>query len=528
MAAADMRRRIVRFWPWLAGIALLLAGMYLFLPGLTQGDQVPFLTAAIERGAVATSIAATGTLQAVLTVQVGSQVTGRIQSLHADFNSIVKEGQIIARIDPATFDAALVRSRADLEDARAGVTTARADLLNQNANLEAVRAAALDAERVFERNKELSDEGISSTRDLEAAEAARNETAGRLKQAAAQVESSTAAIAQAQARVKQAEAQVRLAEVNLNYTVITSPTDGVVVSRNVDVGQTVAASLSAPTLFVIAHDLTHMQVVANVDEADIGHIGPESDVTFTVDSFPGEGFQGVIDQFRLNPVVTQNVVTYSVIVNVDNPELKLRPGMTANATFTVAEAGDALRLPNAALRFWPADVPRSRERELIEQAKHDAGAGPEATPAAGSPDEGRRAAPEAAAADAQPAGDRRARAPKADGAPQGERSAQAGANGATSPISSVEGVLRFPRIHRARWKPRVVWVTGAAGKPEPRVVRVGITDGSVSELQEGVLAEGDMVITGATTMAAQEGRPNNPFNPMGPRGAPPRRPSSGR
>ena len=158
----------------------------------------------------------------------------------------------------------------------------------------------------------------------------------RHKQAQAQVASAEAAIEQAGARVKQAEAQVKLSEVNLDYTVITSPVDGVVVSRNVDVGQTVAASLQAPTLFVIANDLTRMQVMANVDEADIGHIGPDAKVVFTVDSFPGEFFRGSIDQIRLNPVVTQNVVTYSVIVNVANPELKLRPGMTANTTFTLS------------------------------------------------------------------------------------------------------------------------------------------------------------------------------------------------
>ncbi len=508
-----MKRALSRLWPWLTAVALLLVGTYLFLPGLTQGNQSPFLTAAIERGAVRTSIAATGTLQAVLTVQVGSQVTGRIQSLHADFNSIVKQGQVIGRIDPATFDAALIRARADLEDARAGVATARAALTNQNANLEAVRASATDAERVFRRSQELSAEGIASARELEAAEAAHREAEGRLKQAMAQVDSAVAAIEQAQARVKQAEAQVRLAEVNLNYTVITSPTDGVVVSRNVDVGQTVAASLSAPTLFVIAHDLTRMQVVANVDEADIGHIGAESGISFTVDSFPGEIFQGAIDQIRLNPVVTQNVVTYSVIVNVDNPELKLRPGMTANATFMVAEAGDTLRLPNAALRYWPADVPRAREQELLAGARGPSGVtGPDAA----------RGRPQADGA----AGHRQDGAP----APGGETRSggRAAADAPSSPLDSVEGVLRFPQVHRARWKPRVVWVVGGAGKPEPRVVHVGITDGSASELEEGVLEMGDLVITGASTMAAQENRPNNPFNTMGARGAPPRRPGGGR
>ena len=356
-----------RWMLWTLGVLVLAVVSYLFLRPAAAGADA-WTTAVVERGDLKTSISATGTLQAVLTVQVGSQVTGRIQSLHADFNSIVKRGQVIGRIDPATFDAALVRAQADLEDARAGLVTARAALSNQRANLEAAAASLTETGQIHQRTSELARQGVASERDLEASEAGSQTALARHKQAEAQVESALAAIEQAAARVKQAAAQVKLSEVNLNYTVISSPVDGVVVSRNVDVGQTVAASLQAPTLFVIANDLTRMQVMASVDEADIGHIGPEATVVFTVDSFPGEFFRGSIDQIRLNPVITQNVVTYSVIVNVDNPELKLRPGMTANTTFTVAEAKNAVKLPNAALRFWPADIPRERERELLAGA----------------------------------------------------------------------------------------------------------------------------------------------------------------
>jgi len=254
----------------------------------------------------------------------------------------------------------------------------------------------------------------------------------------------------------------------------------VVVSRSVDVGQTVAASLQAPTLFVIANDLTAMQVVANVDEADIGQIGPDASVVFTVDSFPGETFQGQIDQIRLNPLVTQNVVTYSVIVNVPNPDLKLRPGMTANTTFTIAESDDALRLPNAALRFWPASEPREKERSLIaeftmKQADHRGPGG------------------------------------------HGEASASASQDG---PAAQADGdVLRFPKVRRAPWHPRVVWISDGAGAPEPRVVRVGITDGTSSQIKEGDLPEGSFVITGTLETAASAQRPAtpNPFNPLGAR-----------
>jgi len=472
-----------RAWLYILGAVALVAVGYLFLRPASAGADT-YITAAVERGRIRTSISATGTLQAVLTVQVGSQVTGRIQSLHADFNSLVRSGQVIARIDPATFEAALIRARADREDAYAGIATARAGLINQQASLEASVVSREDAARLHRRSQELAKEGIASQRDLEASEVALHEAEARHKQAVAQVESATAGIEQARARVKQAEAQVKLAEVNLNYTVIASPVDGVVVSRNVDVGQTVAASLQAPTLFVIANDLTRMQVVANVDEADIGHVGPQAEVSFTVDSFPGEQFTGTIDQIRLNPTVTQNVVTYSVIVAVANPDLKLRPGMTANTTFTIAEVEDALRLPNAALRFWPEEVPRDSERDLIASAFK----GAENVPADGVPDQ-------------------------AAGSPVGEArrsSLPAGRQDAAPPVAGAAETLRFPQLKKVRYRPRVIWVK-ADGGAQPRVIHVGITDGSASEVRPGDLNDGDLVIIGTSQMASSEPRPNNPF-----------------
>ncbi len=459
-----------RGW-WVLGIGggafAVVTSLALIPAGLGRPDA--WITGTVDRGSIRTSVAASGTLQALLTVQVGSQVTGRIRSLHADFNSLVRQGQVIARIDPATYDAALVRAQADLEDAVAGVATARAALGNQVASKEGARVTLDDAKRVHARNLELSRDGVVSERDLEASQAAESEAVARLKQADAQVESATAAIEQAQARVKQARAEVQLARVNLDYTVITSPVGGVVVSRSVDVGQTVSASLQAPTLFVIANDLTRMQVVANVDEADIGQVGPSSKVSFTVDSFPGEVFEGHIDQIRLNPLVTQNVVTYSVIVSVSNPQLKLRPGMTASTTFTIAEADEALRLPNAALRFWPPDVPRDTEREMLQAAMK--------------PDE-----PEPSS-----------RAMHGEAAADGN------------------GVLSFPQTRMARWRPRVVWLKPDHGTPEPKVVRVGITDGMVSEVMAEDLAEGATVITGLSETGQTSSPAANPFNPMGAR-----------
>jgi HlyD family secretion protein len=282
-------------------------------------------SAKVDRGRIVAKVTATGTLSAIVTVQVGSQVSGRIAALYADFNSPVKKGQLIAKIDPALFQAA--------------VEQARANLVAAQGNLAKAKAQAVDAERQYVRNKALAERKLIAVADLDTAQS--NSDAAQ-----AQVDASAGAVGQARAALHQAE-------VNLAYTDILSPTNGVVISRNVDVGQTVAASLQAPTVFVIAEDLAKMQVDTSVAEADVGRLRAGMTATFTVDAYPSEAFQGTVRQIRNAPQTVQNVVTYDAVIDVGNPDLKLKPGMTANVTFVYAQKDDVVRLPNAALRFRP-------------------------------------------------------------------------------------------------------------------------------------------------------------------------------
>jgi HlyD family secretion protein len=290
-----------------------------------SATPVHYETAAVDRGNIDAKVTATGTVSAIVMVQVGSQVSGRIEKLFVDFSSPVRKGQVVATIDPALFKAAEEQ--------------ARANCLAAQGALEKVRAAKVQADRQFVRVRELQREGLASLSDLDVAEAA--SWAAR-----ADVDSATATIVQARATLDQAA-------LNLGYTTIVSPIDGIVISRNVDVGQTVAAALQAPTLFTIAQDLTKMQVDTNVAEADVGKLREGMDVTFTVDAYPNRPFPGRVRQVRDAATTVQNVVTYDAVIDFDNAQRLLKPGMTASVTFVYAERGDVLRLPNAALRFKP-------------------------------------------------------------------------------------------------------------------------------------------------------------------------------
>lgn len=282
-------------------------------------------TAPITRGDLVDRVGATGTLQAVTTVQVGTQVSGTIQSLYADFNSLVRKGQVLARLDPSLF--------------QTQIEQARANLLRSQADVDRLRVALEDAQTKLTRAKELSARQLLPRSDLDAAEVA-------VRSADAQLKSSQAQVVQAQAALNQNQ-------VSLDHTVITAPIDGLVISRNVDVGQTVAASMQAPTLFILAADLAKMQVVANLDESDVGRIRPGQTVTFRVDAYPSEEFRGSVSQVRLQPIVQQNVVTYATVIDVPNPDLRLKPGMTANVNVEIARRANVLRVSNTALRFRP-------------------------------------------------------------------------------------------------------------------------------------------------------------------------------
>ena len=303
--------------------------------------EIQVTTTPLSRGDIVDTVGATGTLQAVTTVQVGSQVSGNIQWLGADFNSIVKKGQVIARLDPSLFDAQLNQVRANLEQARANLTKARSEL-------DRSRVQLTDAQQKFARAKELAAQQLLPASELDAAKIA-------VDSATASLASQQATVVQVQAAVTQSVASLNQSQVNRDHTVILAPIDGIVTQRSVDVGQTVAASMSAPTLFIIAADLTEMQVNANIDEADVGRIRPGQQVSFRVDAYPTDNFIGTVTQIRLQPVVVQNVTTYGTVITVPNRELKLKPGMTANVKIEIAKRTNALRIPNAALRFRPTN-----------------------------------------------------------------------------------------------------------------------------------------------------------------------------
>ena len=510
----------------LIGSGLAVLGLAAFYFWGNQSSSAQYMTAKVERGNLRNTVTATGTLQAVTTVQVGSQVSGTIAALYADYNSMVKKGQVIAQLDPSLTKAQVDQARANLQQAQAGLQQARAAVVNslagvndaqaravaakstaQNnqagvsgsqANLAVLKAQQDDALSYLKQQESLVKSGVVPQREYDVALTAYKSATSRYDQAAAQlsqavlseqsafgagiaqstaqvqqsqaqVQQSQAQVQQAQAQVRQTEAALRLAEVNLAHTTITSPIDGIVVSRNVDVGQTVAASLSAPTLFTIAQDLTLMQVIANIDQADIGLVEQAKSVKFSVDAFPGKDFDGQIQQMRLNPQNVQNVVTYNVVIDVSNPEQKLKPGMTANLTITIDERNNVLKVPNAALRFIPQGA-------TGQQSGNATGAG-------NSNGQARR---------------------------QQQSSSQQG-NG---------GEVRFapPTAPVLAGQTRVVWVLGQDGKPQSRRIKVGLTDGVSTEVVEGNLQEGEMVVTGQTISSASAAQSPTPASPLG--GAP--------
>ncbi len=303
-------------------LVIVAIGSYFFYK---RTPEVSYKTAKIERGTIVSTVAATGNLSAVTTVQVGTQVSGTIQKLYADFNSNVKKGQAIAEIDPSLFNASVEQSHGNF--------------LSAEANLLKAKVTLADAERTLGRNKKLLADGIISQGDYDITETA--------------LQSAKASVKAAEGGLTQSRGSLMQAKTNLRYSIIRSPVDGVVISRAIDIGQTVAASFQTPTLFTIAKDLTKMQIEVSVDEADISRIVLDQNASFTVDSYPELTFHGKVVQIRSAPVITQNVVTYVVVVNVDNSDLKLKPGMTANVSVEVARKDDALKLPPAALRFKP-------------------------------------------------------------------------------------------------------------------------------------------------------------------------------
>src|SRR6516225_10148804 len=338
---------------WIIGGAALIVVAAAVFFGLSRSAETQHFTAKAERGDINDVVEATGTINAVITVQVGSQVSGTIAKLNADFNSRVHKGDVVALIDPALFKGSLLQATADMENAKANLLAARA-------NLEKARAGFVQTKADYDRTEGLFSGGILSQQQLDLAKA-------NYDSANAAVNAAEANVTQAAAQVSQKEAAVTVAQTNLEYTVIRSPIDGTVVARNVDVGQTVAASLQAPTIFTIAQDLAKMWVYAKTDESDVDNIKVGKTVTFKVDALPKGTFQGVVSQVRMNPTMVQSVVTYDTIIEFANPDLKLFPGMTAYVTIPVAAVQNVLKVPNTALRYKP---PMTDEEILAEYQKY--------------------------------------------------------------------------------------------------------------------------------------------------------------
>jgi HlyD family secretion protein len=543
-----MRRKLLLTAVLLLLVASALAGYVYY-----YGRQPPpsYLTARIERGRIATTVNATGTVNAVITVQVGSQVSGIIEKLFVDFNSPVKEGQIIAQIDPASFEArvsqaranvasagaAVQVARANVDNSKATIETARANIESAKANVEKVKVGLTDARRTLERNKELIRQALIAQSDLDAVQTASDSAVSQLKQAESQQEASVgqlksataqARLAEAQyaaalAQVEQAKAALQAAELDLQHTTILAPVNGIVVSRNVDVGQTVAASLQAPTLFLIAQDLTQMQVDTNVSEADIGRISMGQTATFTVDAFPNAPFTGKVVQVRNAPITVQNVVTYDAVVQVANSDMKLKPGMTANVSFLIAERSGALKVPNAALRFQPDGAGQdSAGQDAGAQDGRGAGGGDRTqaiqqrlTQALSLSSEQQARLSEILQNTRQQMVRLREQEPSEEGRRGRAREVQAQTraqirNMLTDPQrQQYDELLKNSDRQRdgatAQGRPGRVWIRNADGTAEPLPLTLGIADDSFTEVLSGDLREGQEVITGLLAVARRPG-----------------------
>jgi HlyD family secretion protein len=397
----------------LAVVAIgLTIGGYVFFNG-ERKTPVRYRTAEVERGSVISVVSATGTINPVVSVQVGTQVSGMVKSLHADFNTRVKAGDTVAVIDPEPFKARREQAASNLEMARSSVARAKAEVAQRK--------------RERDRVQSLVEQQFVSQNDVDVA--------------LTNYESAEAQLRVVEAQVRQAEATLHVADLELKHTVIRSPVDGIVVARNVEVGQTVAASFATPNLFLIALDLTKMQVDTNVSESDIGGMTEGKDAIFTVDAYPGVQFSGTIRQVRLAPINVQNVVTYNVVVAVDNRELRLKPGMTANVSIVVTRRDQVLKIPNAALRFVPPQSDRAESH------------GREGT---------------------------------------GERPEAQATRGRSIPGSAESGGM-----------PKKIWKLGESGEPESLVIQTGISDGLWTEVLAGPVTEHDKVIVGVDALRGE-------------------------
>ena len=553
-------------------------GVWGYFYAQSRGNAPKYRTARVERGPLTAAVSASGNLAAVTTVQVGSQVSGQVKELFADFNSVVKRNQIIARIDPAIFEAKVNQARAEVDSAQAAVLNqsaqverARADVENARAALAEARAqtaksqvAVAEAGRDLERKMELfrrdlisrserdtaQAAGESATAQLDSSRAKEQALAAGIQSATAQLRVAEAMLQSARATVKQKQAALQQAQVDLDHTTIRAPVDGVVVARAVDVGQTVAASLQAPVLFTIAQDLTQMQVETSVDEADIGRIKLDDRAAFTVDAFPSQSFTGTVKQIRKAALVVQNVVTYTVVIGVDNPGGRLLPGMTANVKMIVAEKPNVMKVPNAALRFRLAGA----EGPQAGGARAQSSAAPGGSGRSGG--EGRGGAAQRGDGEGRGGGAGRpspeqirerlvtglaltpAQQAKLDpilnetrqqmqalrGAPESERGERAARIREASrtrirALLTAEQQRLYDQMGEERsataTTPGRVYVVDGEGKAVAVTLTLGISDGSATEVVRGEVAEGQEVVVGLVGGPSSGGRPPGAGGPGG-------------
>ena len=512
---------------WIIAAAIAAGGAYgIYRYASNKNEQPAYRLAKVEQGPIAAAVSATGTLNPVVSVLVGSQVSGQIKELFVDFNSPVKKDQVIAHIDPESFELKVRQAMADLEATKATVLTQMAGVGAQRAEVSRNEVNLADAKRDYERKQMLVEKGFISVADRDKAQAVFNAAQEQVKTARAQLAVAEAQAKNAEAVVKQRESQLAQAKVDLDRTIIRAPVDGVVIKRSVDAGQTVAASLQAPELFQIAQNLREMQVEASIDEADVGRVKVDQDATFTVDSFPGRTFHGKVMQVRKAALVVQNVVTYTVVISAANPELQLLPGMTANVRITTDRRDSVLKLPNAALRFRPAG---------FSDNGPTAAAGAAAPAANGNAAQQLRArlvnalsldAEQQAKLDPIFAELRQKlialrELPEADRAKAGERAR----NDMRAKITEIlkpeqkqkyeeivaESANRASGASVARGR---VFVLDANGQPKALSVRTGLSDGSMTELVGSELKQGDEVIIGTAQAGSAGTRPSGPRLPF--------------
>ena len=483
--------------------------------------QAAFRTATIERGNLVAAVSATGTLNPVVSVQVGSQVSGQIKEIFVDYNSVVKKNDVIARIDPESFQLRVNQAMSDLEASRATALTQRTNVAALQAEVSRAQVAHAETERDLKRNQMLVDKGFVSQAALEKTQSAVAIAAEQVKTAQAQRAVGDAQIRNGEALVKQRESQLAQARVDLERTTIRAPVDGIVISRSVDAGQTVAASLQAPVLFQIARNLTDMQVEASIDESEIGRVAIGQDATFTVDSFPGRTFRGKITQVRKAALVVQNVVTYVAIISAANPDLTLLPGMTTNVRIIVANRDQVLRVPNAALRYRPPGVVAPAKGEKNAQKAGATGSqksGGTAAAGAGGQAQATRerltreldlnAEQQAKLEAIQNSTAEKIAALSADDPAQRKKEAGRLRAQSRTEIAAILNDEQRKRYEELASEQRgvastrgTVWVADGARAPKAVNVRLGISDGSYTELLGGDLKEGDAVIIGGGTAA---------------------------